>query len=223
MIDKGLCNKGFIWNPSNCECYCDKSCDIGEYLDYEKCKCRKKIFDKLMYWSIDEVEIAGENEHKNKCSSCTLYVVFFSIFFTSSIGIAIYFAYIYSYLKKDDARAMLDTRNETTIYWNLYKMEKVKKINIKNWGYYFCDDMINIKNFNSNLLKIDKKLHEDIDIYYISYIMLKKCSDCENNHNVNLLYLIIHSATGNFKEKYGEKYFIIDSTEEYEEIFLELN
>ena len=39
---KGVCNKGFIWNPSNCECECDKACDIDEYLDYENCKCRKK-------------------------------------------------------------------------------------------------------------------------------------------------------------------------------------
>ena len=44
-------------------------------------------------------------------------------------------------------------------------MEEVKKINIKNRGYYFCYDMINIENFHSNLLKIDKKSHEDIDIY----------------------------------------------------------
>ena len=49
--------------------------------------------------------------------------------------------------------------------------------------------------------------------------MTKKFSDCEANHSVNLLYLIIHSATGYFKEKYGEKYLIIDSTEEYEEIW----
>ena len=35
LIYKGICNKGFIWNPSNCECECDKSCDVGEYLDYE--------------------------------------------------------------------------------------------------------------------------------------------------------------------------------------------
>ena len=34
LIDKGICDKGFIWNPSNCKCECDKSCDIGEYLDY---------------------------------------------------------------------------------------------------------------------------------------------------------------------------------------------
>ena len=95
-------------------------------------------------------------------------------------------------------------------------MGQVKKTNIKNRGYYFCYDMINIKNFHSDLLKIDKKSHEDIDIYYISYIMIKKFSDCENNHSVNPLYLIIHSATGHFKEKYGEKYLIIDSKEKYE-------
>ena len=44
----GVCDKGFIWNPSNCECECDTSCDVGEYLDYEKCKCRKKLVDKLV-------------------------------------------------------------------------------------------------------------------------------------------------------------------------------
>ena len=42
LIDKGTREKEFIWNPSNCECECDKSCDIGECLDYENCKCKKK-------------------------------------------------------------------------------------------------------------------------------------------------------------------------------------
>ena len=36
-----MCDKGFIWNPSNCECECDKVCDVGEYLGYENCKCRR--------------------------------------------------------------------------------------------------------------------------------------------------------------------------------------
>ena len=43
-------------------------------------------------------------------------------------------------------------------------MGQVKEINIKNQTYYFFDDMINIKNFHSNLLKIDKKLYKDIDV-----------------------------------------------------------
>ena len=71
--------------------------------------------------------------------------------------------------------------------------------------------MIDIKNFHPNLLKIDKKSHEDIDMYYIGCIMIKKFS-------VNPLYVIILSATGPFKEIYGEKYLIIDSTEENEEV-----
>ena len=41
LIDKGRCDEEFIWNPGNFECKCDKSCDVGEYLDYENCKCRK--------------------------------------------------------------------------------------------------------------------------------------------------------------------------------------
>ena len=40
LIDKGVCDKGSTWNSSNCEFACDKSCDVGEYLDYENCKCR---------------------------------------------------------------------------------------------------------------------------------------------------------------------------------------
>ena len=38
-----MCDKGFIWNPSNCER--DKLCDVGEYLEY---KCRKRLIDRLV-------------------------------------------------------------------------------------------------------------------------------------------------------------------------------
>ena len=98
-------------------------------------------------------------------------------------------------------------------------MGGVKELNIKNQNYYFFDDIIDIRNFHSNLLKIDKKSHKDIDIYYIGYITIKKFSDCENIHSVNPLYLIIYSATGYFKEKNGEKYLIIDLKDKYEEVF----
>ena len=80
-------------------------------------------------------------------------------------------------------------------------MGEAKEINIKNQTYYFFDDMIDIKTFHSSLLKIDKTSHKDIDIYYSGYITIKKFSDCENIQSVNPLYLIVHSATGYFKEK----------------------
>ena len=98
-------------------------------------------------------------------------------------------------------------------------MGDVKEINIKNQTYYFFDDMIDIRNFHSNLSKIDKKSHEDINIYYIGCVTTKKFSDCENIHSVNPLYLIIPSPTGHFKEKNGEKYLIINSIEKYDEAF----
>ena len=79
-------------------------------------------------------------------------------------------------------------------------MKEVKKINIKQ-AYHYFEDMVNIEDFHTNLLKIGKKLHKDIDIYYIGYIIIKKVSDYANIHNVNPLYLIINSATGYFKEK----------------------
>ena len=56
LIDKGVCDKGFIWSPSNCECECDKSCDTGEYLDYENCECRKKLADKLVEECTENIE-----------------------------------------------------------------------------------------------------------------------------------------------------------------------
>ena len=96
-------------------------------------------------------------------------------------------------------------------------MGQVKEIKIKPTYHYF-DDMINIKNFHSNLLKINKKSHKDIDIYYIGYIIIKKFSNYENIQSFNPLCLIINSATGYFKEKNGEKYLILDSTEGYEEV-----
>ena len=75
-----MCDKGFIWNLSNCECECDISCDIGEYLDYEKCKCRKRLIDKLVNEctkNVEEVKPAiitlAENENSYKCSSCIMY------------------------------------------------------------------------------------------------------------------------------------------------------
>ena len=100
-------------------------------------------------------------------------------------------------------------------------MRKVKELNIKNEAYYFFNDIINIRNFKSNLLKIDKEPYKDFDIYYIGYIAIKKFENCRNIYSVNPLYLIFQSATGYFEEKNDEKYLILDSTEKYEEVFFE--
>ena len=48
LIDKGLCDKGYIFNPINCKCECDKSCNTSQYLDYLDCKCKKKMIDLIV-------------------------------------------------------------------------------------------------------------------------------------------------------------------------------
>ena len=97
-------------------------------------------------------------------------------------------------------------------------MGVVKQIDIKNRTYYFYNDMINIKKFDSNLLKIDKKSYKDIGIYNIGYITIKKIDDCKNIHSVNPLYLRIDHANGYIEEKGVIKYLIFDSIDKNKEL-----
>ena len=116
-------DKVFIWIPSNCECECDKSYGIGEYLGYENCKCRKKLVDKVTEECIENIEetklvkALAKNEHK--CSSCTLYTVLFwmfFIFFVIKIGIGTYFTY-YKYMNRNKENVpQCDYTYQTTIH-----------------------------------------------------------------------------------------------------------
>ena len=53
----------------------------------------------------------------------------------------------------------------------------MKQINIKSRTYYFFNDMINIKDFDSSLLKIDKKSYKNIGIDNLGYITKKRIDD----------------------------------------------
>ena len=97
-------------------------------------------------------------------------------------------------------------------------METVKQIDIKNRTYCFYNDMNNIKNFESKLLKIDKKSYKNVGIYNIGYITIKKIDDCENIYNVNPSYLLINPANGYTEEKGVNKYSIFDCTDENKEL-----
>ena len=98
LIEKGVCDKGFFQNPSNCECECDKFCDIGEYLEYSNCKCRKKLIDPLVEECTENIDVVkidneneNENENKHKYSFFIMYIVLFSLRFLINIGVGTYF------------------------------------------------------------------------------------------------------------------------------------
>ena len=86
-IGKGISDEGFIWNPSNCECECDNSWNVGEYVDYSDSKYRKKVVDELVeecIENIDENELIYDttsNDHKNNVGLVQyIYIVLFSVF-----------------------------------------------------------------------------------------------------------------------------------------------
>ena len=97
-------------------------------------------------------------------------------------------------------------------------MGEIKQINIKNRTFYFYNDIIDLKNFDARLLKIDKKSYKNIGIYNIGYITIKKIDDYENIYSVNPLYLTITHASGYIEEKGANKYLVFHSTDENKEL-----
>ena len=97
-------------------------------------------------------------------------------------------------------------------------MGEVKQINIKNRSYCFYSNMINIKDFEPNLLKIDRKSYKNIGIYNIGYVTIKKIDDCENIYSVNPLNILVNHASGYIEEENENKYLVFDSTNENKEL-----
>ena len=102
-------------------------------------------------------------------------------------------------------------------------MGTIKQINIENRTYYFYNDIIDIENFDSSLLKLDKKSYKDIGIYNIGYITIKKIGDCKNIYSVNPLYLGITHTGGYIEEINENKYLIFDSMDENKELLKKCN
>ena len=78
--------------------------------------------------------------------------------------------------------------------------------------------MVDIKKFDSSLLKIDKKPYKDIGIQNIGYITIKKIDDYENIYSLNLLYLTIAHGSGHIEEKGVNKYLLFNLTDENKEL-----
>ena len=106
LVHKMACDKGFSCNLSNCGCECDKSCGIGEYLDYKSCVCKKILVDKLVEECtsiIDENKVYNETlntSSSNDCASCTVYVVLFAVFLATSVKIGGFFCLFSLVLRK---------------------------------------------------------------------------------------------------------------------------
>ena len=87
------------------------------------------------------------------------------------------------------------------------------------------NDIINIKHFDLDNIKIDEKSYKNILVYYIGYERIKKDL---NIFSVNPLYLIFCYVKGYFKEISGNKYVTLVPTNEskekkkYEELWIKM-
>ena len=97
-------------------------------------------------------------------------------------------------------------------------MGTIKEIMIKNQTYYFYNNIIDIKVFDSSMLKLNKKSYKDLDIYNIGYVAIKKIGYGYDINSVNPLYLRIDNASGYIEEMNKDKYLIFDVTYENKEL-----
>ena len=99
-------------------------------------------------------------------------------------------------------------------------MESTKQINIKDRTYYFYNNIIDIKTFHSNLLRLDKKTYKNLDIFNTGYVTVKNIGSSTGHiiNSVNPLYLRIDYASGYIKENGSNKRLIFDSTDENKEL-----
>ena len=115
LVSKLVCEKGYMWNPSTCACECDKYCEVGQYLDYRECACRKKLIDDLIEQcttvadleigrGTDLVNISSGSVNRSSSSSniyLCLFIAVLVIALLSAAGVFYYFRKVNS-KKLDD-------------------------------------------------------------------------------------------------------------------------
>ena len=99
---------------------------------------------------------------------------------------------------------------------------KLRQMKIKNrQDYLFNGNMIvNIKDFDTNLLKINKLSYKGVfslNIYFIKYISTKNLNHMGVNHDKDFLYLFLDDLDGYIKEDDGIKYLVFTPAEKNKE------
>ena len=117
-----------MWNPSTCSCECDKYCEIGQYLDYRECVCRKKLIDDLIEQCTSVVNmeiksgtdlvctvsqkafnISGDSVDRSSSSSN----IYLFLFVAVLIVVLLLAAGVFYYCRKDNSKKLDDKIYET--------------------------------------------------------------------------------------------------------------
>ena len=118
LVSKLVGDKGYMWNPSTCACEWDKYCEVGQYLDYRECACRKKLIDDLIEQrtTVVDLEIGNDTSLLTSKESSGSNIYLF-LFVTVLIIASLSAAGVLYYFKKVNNKK-LDDKIYKTVYAN---------------------------------------------------------------------------------------------------------
>ena len=83
-------------------------------------------------------------------------------------------------------------------------------------------DIIDLDEFDGSKIKVDKKVFNEIDIYYLGYDHRKKISECDVINSVNPLYLRITYTNGQFEKGKDDAWYLIISDDGDDDVYKKL-
>ena len=183
-LDSSVCNNKQIWNSDTCKCDCNEECT--------------SIINETMINNVD-----------NNTTTYIFIGLFSVLLFVKTVCFC-----VFAYFKWFKGKKLFKNKfkNKYADYYNVqYKIMLVKSLKIKNESIFYSNDMIKLNNFDSRLLKINKRENrENNNICYISY----KINKPEHNINsINNLCFVIDYLCGTIEKIDGSKdrYLVIDA------------
>ena len=106
-----------MWNPSTCQCQCDKWCKQGQYLDHKNCVCKNKLIGRIIEECTSVINETMINE-KNNITNNNTYLILFIVSLIGSIVFLIGFIYYcrHSNFDRKKLRDFIYLKVKTSIY-----------------------------------------------------------------------------------------------------------
>ena len=114
LVSKLVCDKGYMWNVSTCAYECDKLCEVGQYLDYRQCVCRKKLIDDLIEQctTVVDIEIGNGTDLLTSKESSSSNIYLFLFVAVLIIALLLVAGVVY-YCRKDNSKKFEDKIYDT--------------------------------------------------------------------------------------------------------------
>ena len=168
--------EGFMWNPSTCECQCDKWCKSGQYLDHKNCICKNKLIGRVIEQCTSVINETMINNKGNITNNNNTYLILFIVFLIGFIVFLIGFIYYYcrNNANKRKLRDFIYPKVKSSIY-QIMKMDikslEIRSLEIKTKTTYDWSDIFYINDFDVNSLEIIKRESKiGANIYHIGYV-----------------------------------------------------